>query len=126
MKQNSSYTTQQHLQPTLNLTQKNLYGLRPYTVLIHSIRQSRVTGLPKSTKSHDCHGHFGKVTKPFLGSKNHLKMAQKIVKNRKKVNHCLFTLLIALHVHYYYANGKIKSNVSLHTSGVTFCDRWEA
>ena len=72
-------------------------GLCLSTTVIHSIHQSRVTGLPKLAKSHDCHGHFGKVMKPFLGSKNHLKMAQKIVKNRKKVNHCLFTLLIALH-----------------------------
>ena len=30
-----------------------------------SIRQSRVTGLPKSTKCHVCHGHFGEVTKSF-------------------------------------------------------------
>ena len=41
-----------------------------HTVLIHSIHQSHVTGLPKLMKSHDCHGHFGKVTKPFSDSKN--------------------------------------------------------
>ena len=35
------------------------------TVPFQSIRQSRVTGLPKSTKCHDCHGHFGEVTKSF-------------------------------------------------------------
>ena len=40
-----------------------------HTVLIHSIRQSRVTGPQKSTKCHDGHGHFGEVTKSFLDSK---------------------------------------------------------
>jgi hypothetical protein len=58
-----------------------------YTVLFHSIRQSRVTGLPKSTKSHDCHGDFGKLTKPFLDSKNHFKLTSKILNNRKKISH---------------------------------------
>ena len=35
------------------------------TVPFQSIRQSRVTGLPKSMKCHDCHGHFSEVTKSF-------------------------------------------------------------
>ena len=35
------------------------------TVPFQSIRQSRGTGLPKSTKCHLCHGHFGEVTKSF-------------------------------------------------------------
>ena len=35
------------------------------TVPFHSIHQSRVTGLPKLTKCHDCHSHFGEVTKSF-------------------------------------------------------------
>ena len=45
-------------------------GTAKNTVLIHSIHQSCITGLPKSTKSHNCHSHFGKVTKPFSDSKN--------------------------------------------------------
>jgi hypothetical protein len=39
------------------------------TVPFHSIRQSRVTGLPKSAKCHDCHGHLVQVTKTFLDTK---------------------------------------------------------
>ena len=35
------------------------------TVPFQSIHQSCVTGLPKSMKCHDCHGHFGEVTKSF-------------------------------------------------------------
>ena len=40
------------------------------TVLFHSIRRSRVTGLPKSTNCHDCHGNFGQVTKPIFNCNN--------------------------------------------------------
>jgi hypothetical protein len=48
-----------------------------HTVPFQSIRQSHVTGLPKSLKCHDIdhHSDFGKVTKPLvrilLGLKNH-------------------------------------------------------
>jgi hypothetical protein len=48
-----------------NILNKKSVILPITTVPFQSIRQSRVTGLPKSTKCHDCHGHFGEVTKSF-------------------------------------------------------------
>jgi uncharacterized protein (UPF0276 family) len=50
-----------------------------HTVPFQSIRQSHITGLPKSSKCHDIdhHSDFGKVTKPLvrillaIGLKNH-------------------------------------------------------
>ena len=52
-------------------------GLKTYvifdaTVPFQSIRQSRIMGLSKLTNCHDCHSHFGKVTKPFLDSEKSL------------------------------------------------------
>jgi hypothetical protein len=87
-----AYITQQNAQscnpdpiPTISAQtefHKTVRRARPanppeFTVLFHSIRRSRVTGLPKSTNCHDCHGNFGQVTKPIFNLRNHFKMAPK-------------------------------------------------
>ena len=67
---NGSVTAVTHVSHTTVLSRD---CLPPCTVPFHSIHQSHITGPQKSTKCHDGHGYFGKVTKSFLDSKKKFK-----------------------------------------------------